>query len=137
MGGELHRNNIRNDLSGFFASGTTQGTVTGGSFAYTEPELRKIIQNWHDLADSYHGSIYNAETMTRIEGPGREFASSWHADAANRSGRSYIAYLAHHRDYCRQQAKLFQDALDDYLGIEHTNATDISKTGPDGPQAGI
>jgi hypothetical protein len=59
------------------------------------------------------------------------------AAAANRSGAAYLAYLQHNFQYCSNQAQLFQNALDDYLGIEHTNVTDINKTGPDGPQDGV
>lgn len=36
-----------------------------------------------------------------------------------------------------QQAQLFQDALNEYLGVEHTNVTDINKSGPQGPQPGV
>jgi hypothetical protein len=131
---QSHRDAINTDLGGM---GTTQGSVTGGSFAYTEPEMRAIITNWLDLADSYQRSLRNAEAMSRIEPPAPDFASQLHAAAANRSGQSYQRYLKHNTDYCLQQAELFQKTLDDYLGVEHTNATDMNNVDPQGPRPRI
>jgi hypothetical protein len=73
----------------------------------------------------------------RITPPADDFASKFHAGAANRSGESYQSYVVHNRDYCIQQAQLFQNTLDDYLGVEHTNVTGINKTAPQGPQPGV
>lgn len=137
MGGELHRGSITDKLSGFFDSGTTEGTVTGGSFAFTEADLRAIIVNWRHLETSYDDSLTNADRMARVEGPGDEFASAMQAGAANRSAESYRTYLEHNRDYCKTQAELFESALNDYLGVEHTNATDFDKTDTTGPSHGI
>lgn len=136
MGGQLHRDGINAQL-GMFTTHTTQGEVTGGSFSFTEPDMRTMIKNWLDLARSYDDSLYNAEVMRRIKPPAEDFASKWHADAANRSGESYNRYLEHNRDYCLQQAQLFQDSLDDYLGVEHTNVTEINKTAPQAPHSGV
>lgn len=134
MSGEPHRDSINAQLAGMFTTNTTEGTVTGGSFAFTETEMLTIIKNWRDLEHSYRESLYKAETMSRIEPPADDFASRWHANAANRSGESYRRYLEHNRDYCKQQAELFQKTLDDYLDVEQTNATEMNKTTP---QSGI
>lgn len=75
--------------------------------------------------------------MTRIQPPAEDFASKFHTAGANRSGESYLRYLEHNRDYCYDQAQLFQNALEDYLGIEHTNVTEMNKTAPQGPQPGV
>jgi len=134
MGDHTHLDNINTQLSGFF---TNQTPSTAGSYAFDEASMRAIIKNWFDLADSYDNSLLHSDRMVRIEAPAEDFASQFHAGAANRSGESYRRYLEHNRDYCRQQAQLFQDALDDYLGVEHTNITEMNKTAPRGPQPGV
>ena len=136
MGGQPHRDNISAQL-GMFTTHTTQGEVTGGSFSFTEADMRTIIQNWVDLARSYKDSLGNADRMTRIKPPAEDFASRWHAAAANQSGESYRNYLEHNQNYCFEQAQLFQNTLDDYLAVEHTNVTGINKTSSDGPQPGV
>jgi hypothetical protein len=65
--------------------------------------------------------------MALIRPPGGDFASEAHAEAANGSGTSYLTYLAHNAQYCSEQAELFQAALNDYLGVEDTNATEFDK----------
>jgi hypothetical protein len=137
MDSQGHVDRINSQLSGMFGTGTTEGTVTGGSFTFTEADMRTIKDNWDNLANSYDSSLTNADYMTRIDPPAEDMASEFHAAAANRSGESYATYLEHNRDYCRQQAQLFQNALDDYLGVEHTNVADFNKTGQQGPQNGV
>jgi hypothetical protein len=137
MGDQPQQDNIDAQLGSMLRTNTTQGTVTGGSFAFTEPEMLTIIKNWRDLARSYTNSMRSADLMSRIEPPADDFASRLHAAAANQSGKSYGDYLRHNADYCTQQADLFQNALDDYLDIDHNNATEINKTTPQGPQPGI
>lgn len=138
MESQAYRDRIHSQLSDMFGKGTTEGTVTGGSFEYTEADMTKIRDNWLDLADSYRSSLTNANRMTKISPPAEDMASTFHANAANRSGESYLTYLKHNRDYCMRQAQLFQNALDDYLGVEHTNVTEINKQGGQlGPQPGV
>ncbi|MFI7672746.1 hypothetical protein [Actinophytocola sp. NPDC049390] len=137
MNGQQHRDAINAELSGWFSSNTTQGTITGGSFAFTEDQIRAVVKNYHDLADSYDDAITKAGRMTIVEGPGLDFASDAFAIAANRSGQSLIDSFTNARDYCKEQARLAQGALDDYLGVENTNVTEINKQSPQGPQAGI
>ncbi|MGH3481512.1 MAG: hypothetical protein ACRDQD_32440 [Nocardioidaceae bacterium] len=67
--------------------------------------------------------------MTLVEGPGLDYASQSVATAANRGGSSYHKYLVHQRDESLTQAQLFQRALDEYLGIDQSNADDINKAG--------
>lgn len=137
MDGQAHRDSINAQLAGMLPTNTTEGSVTGGSFTFAEPEMKTIIQNWLDLSDSYRQSLANALVMSRIEPPAEDFASKFHAAAATRSAESYREYLEHNSDYCLQQAQLFQDTLDDYLGIEQTNVTEMNKTAPQGPQPGV
>lgn len=137
MDGQAHRDSINAQLAGMLTTNTTEGSVSGGSFAFTEPDMRTIIQNWLDLADSYRQSLGTARMMARIEPPAEDFASRFHADAANCSAESYREYLEHNSDYCLQQAQLFQDTLNDYLGTEQTNVTEMNKTAPQGPQPGV
>ncbi len=138
MDSQAYQDRIHSQLSGMFGTGTTEGTITGGSFEYTEADMTRIRDNWLDLADSYQTSIYNADRMSKIKAPAEDMASEFHVKAANRSGEAYTNYLEHNRNYCLQQAQLFQNALDDYLGVEHTNIIDINKSGgQQGPQAGM
>lgn len=137
MDSQQHRNAITGELSGWFDSHTTEGSFTTGSFAFTEDQIRAVVKNYIDLADSYDYSIDKARTMTSVEGPGLDFASGSFAEAARRSGGALIDSFGNARDYCLAQAQLAQNALDDYLGVEHTNVTEINKQDQQGPQAGI
>jgi hypothetical protein len=119
MTGELHKNN------------SIHPVATGG-FAFDEATMRSLIQNWRDLAISYQNSLEQATQMAEVVGPGLDFASELHASAANKSGAAYLRYLEHNLNYCADQAQLFQNALDDYLGIEHTTITEFNKTGSEG-----
>jgi hypothetical protein len=136
MGDHTARDSINSQLSGFFTSNTST-PASGGGFSFSEDDMRTIIKNWLDLHDSYRSSLRNANRMDRIDPPADDFASRFHAGAANRSGKSYRRYLEHNRDYCMEQAQLFQNALDDYLGIEHTNVAEMNKAAPQGPESGI
>lgn len=122
MTGELHKNN------------SIHPVATGG-FAFDEATMRSLIENWLDLAKSYLDSRQNARSMAEVVGPGADFASERQALAASKSGAAYLRYVDHNYDYCLNQAQLFQNALDDYLGIEHTNVLGIEQSGE--PQAGI
>lgn len=137
MDGQAHRESINAQLAGMLTTNTTEGSVTGGQFTFTEPDMKTIIKNWLDLADSYRQSLDNAEVMSRIQPPADDLASKFHTAAANRSAESYRNYLEHNKDYCAQQAQLFQNALDDYLGVEHANVTEMNKTAPQGPRPRI
>jgi hypothetical protein len=88
-----------------------------------------------ELALNYQESLDAASQMTRIDGPGLDFASHSQADAANRSGAAYLSYLQHNRDHCRQQSQLFREALDEYVGIESSNATTFNRMGSDASRA--
>jgi hypothetical protein len=134
MAAQEPHDSIREQLS-MFGQGSTEGTVTGGTFSFAEADMVKIRDNWLDLAESYRSSIDNASRMTRIKPPAEDMASVFHASAANQSGNSYVSYLKHNRDYCEQQAQLFHDALADYHGVEHTNVLEIERAAQ-GPQHG-
>jgi hypothetical protein len=122
------------------AGNNTQGAITTGTFEFDEDTMRQLVSEWLSLAEDYEDSLNRTVTMVQIEGPGLDFASESHAEAANASGSAYLAYLRNNRDYCLQQAQLFQNALHDYLGIEHTNVTQIGDAGQPlepGPKTGI
>lgn len=135
MDSQAYRDRINSQLSGMFSTGSTEGTITGGKFAFNEDDMVKIRDNWLDLADSYRTSMSNAKRMARIEPPAEDMASVFHTNAANNSGKSYHTYLENNRDYCEQQAQLFHDALADYRGVEHTNVLEIDGAS-EGPQHG-
>jgi hypothetical protein len=122
------------------AGNNTQGAITTGTFEFDEDTMRQLVSEWLSLADDYDLSWSASESIAQVKGPGLDFASTSHAGAANASGRAYLDYLQHNRAYCIQQAQLFQNALHDYLGIEHTNVTQIGDAGQPldtGPKAGI
>jgi hypothetical protein len=79
------------DLGGI-VSGTTEGTLQGGHFTFDPDEIRQVIKNWIELADSYDRSMEDAEPMKLVAPPGNEFVSESFAAKANASGESYIAY---------------------------------------------
>jgi hypothetical protein len=137
MDGQLHQDHIRSELGGFFSQGHAEGSFTTGTFAYDEDTLRSLVSDWMDLAKSYLDSQRAARNMTSVTGPGNDFASQAQADAATSHGAAYSGYLDTNYTYCTDQAQLFQDALDDYLGIEHRNVTEINRSGERGPQPGI
>ena len=137
MDGQAYQDRIRSQLSGMLSTGSTEGTVTGGSFAFNEDDMVKIRDNWLDLAESYRKSLRNADRMSRIDAPAEDMASKFHANAANRSGESYMAYLKHNRSYCEQQAQMIHDTLADYLGIERANIIEIDTAGDQGPVDGV
>ncbi len=135
MDGQLHRDNIRSELGGFFNTGHAEGTITNGhlrlrrgrasaasSHDWLEPR-RQLPEV--DLRRVQHGEV---------DGPGLEFASEGHAKAANQSGNAYRAHIDTAFQYCVDQAQKCQNALDDYLGVEHHNVIEIRNAGP---QAGI
>jgi hypothetical protein len=121
MTGELHRGADLSDIA--------HGFQAAGSFQFDEATMRKLVKDWLDLADSYEASRRAARQMMLVEGPGLDFASHAYAEAASSSGEAYHQYLVKNRDYCHEQAQLFQKALDDYLGIEHTNVTGMDSQG--------
>jgi hypothetical protein len=134
LDGALHRDHIRSELGGFFGQGHAEDTPVTGSFAFDEDDLRKLVTRWLDLAESYQNSMSATHSMTNVSGPGLEFASEGHANAANASGNAYREHLRTSYEYCADQAQKCQNALDDYLGVEHRN---VKKMLDAGPQAGI
>lgn len=134
MDGQLQKDHIRSELGGFFSQGHAEGSFTTGTFAYDEDTLRGLVTDWLDLSRHYSESMVKNARMAQVEAPGTDFASEAHANVATDSGKSYLTYLQQNRDHCNEQAQQFQNALDDYLGIEHRNVTEINKSGP---KAGI
>jgi hypothetical protein len=120
MAGELHRGEGLREIA--------NATQARGSFSFDPDELQSLIKKWEELADSYSMSATEADSMALIRPPGNDFASEAHAEAANGSGSSYLAYLGHNAQYCYDQAQLFRTALNDYLGVEEANKTEIDQS---------
>jgi hypothetical protein len=114
------------------------GTSENGSFVYDEDTLRSLIKKWLELADHYELSLKRVN-LGNVTPPGLDFASEAYTNAANTSGKAYMAYLAQNYEYSCQQAQLLKNTLDDYLGVEHQSVADFNKTEVEetGPQAGI
>ncbi len=133
--GHEYRDRIVGELGDMANSGGTQG-APGGSFAFTESDIRKVVDNWMGIADSYARSLDKINDATAIDGPGLDYASDSFANTANLSGKALSQHLVTGREYCLDQAQLAQNALDDYLGVEHTNVREIAKT-QQAPHPGI
>jgi gas vesicle protein len=93
----------------------------GGHFSYQPDQLRAIIKDWDDIAASYETDISTARIMTRVKGPGSEQASESLAETASTSGTNLVKSLEAELKYCETQRKKFQDALNEYTGVEETN----------------
>ena len=125
MTGELHRGTRVRGIVG----GSTEGTITTGGFAYDEDTLTGLVKEWLALADDYDLSYRRSRMLERVVGPGKDFASESVAVAANSYGKAYLVYLKQNKDYCVEQAQLYQNALDDYLGIERRNVAELYRSG--------
>jgi len=125
---DSHRDRAAAHLGGI-VSGTTQGTISGGSYTFDPDTIRQVIKNWTDLAESYIQSSQDARPMARVAPPGDEYVSESFAHKANASGQSYIAYCRRNADICHREAQRYQDALDTYLGVEDRTVIEIGKTG--------
>jgi hypothetical protein len=121
--------NIGSTLSGI-ATHTATAAITTGTFSYTPEALRDLVTRWTSLAESYQQSRENAQAMTQVKGPGLEYASQAHASVANSSGQAYLLSVEQKWRYCLAQAQKFQNALDDYLGVEHRNIETMDSAGP-------
>jgi hypothetical protein len=137
MNGELRRGATVRGV----VSGSTEGAITTGGFSYDEATLMDLIREWLALGYDYDKSLRDSRDLTRVVGPGLDFASESVASAANSYGKNYLTYLQHNRDYCFEQAQLCQNALDDYLGVERRNVTELGRAGQSGdgdrPERGI
>jgi hypothetical protein len=129
---ELSFAQIGSALSDIAANAAPGPAASGpsGSFSYAPEQLRDLVKEWMDLANDYSLSIMNARDLTTVKGPGKEYASESYANEANRSGVMYRDSLQQRSDYCVQEAQKLQDALDDYLGVEHHNLSVIKAAGP-------
>ncbi|MGQ0837711.1 hypothetical protein [Actinokineospora sp.] len=105
----------------------------GGKFDFSPDEIRAIVKDWLDLAESYQTSLSTSRGLATIEGPGQEYASEMHATVANSAGRAYLDSLVEKRAYALSQAQKFQDALHDYLGVDRQNVRKITAAGESGP----
>jgi hypothetical protein len=107
---------------------TDSGPGQGGSFAYDEATLRSLITKWLELAESYRGSAARTD-VEPVAGPGLDVASESQAAAVTRAKREYRVYVGKNYEYCVSQAQLLQNTLNDYLGVERENVTDMIKAG--------
>lgn len=127
-------------LLGSIADRSHHASLASGSFAFDEQTLRDLVKDWLALAESYRESARRARHMAMVQAPGLDFASEAQIQAVGRHGGAYLDYVTHNHDYCVRQAQIFQDALHDYLGVEHRNVLDLRDAaeaeGP-GPRPGI
>jgi hypothetical protein len=122
-------NKIATNLDAVASGRTTAGS---GHFAYDPDEIREIVNAWSELATDYQASARHATPMASVTGPGLEYASHKHADAANESGQRYLESLRRSADYCRAQAGKYQGALNTMLGVDDDNSSSVAKSDQDG-----
>jgi hypothetical protein len=116
---------IGSALSGITAAHSPAGA--SGTFSYTPEALSDLIAEWQSMADDYRISVKESRSLVAVQGPGTEYASRSHATMANISGQAYAASLNEKLAYCLAQAQKLQDTLDDYLGVEHHNISQINQ----------
>jgi hypothetical protein len=133
---DSQRDRIVVELSNY-ASGSTEGTITGGTFTFDPDTIREVINNYKDLADSYARSVQDAAPMALVTGPADEYVSESFADKANASGASYIAYCDHYAGFYLREAQKCQDALDVYLGVEERTVIGLGDAGDGGSAPGM
>lgn len=61
----------------------------GGGFKFKAQELDHVIKQWEDLRDALKDDEYDAEHLTSVDAPGREFASGDFTKQAGSSGKSF------------------------------------------------
>jgi hypothetical protein len=113
-------------LGGIASSGFTGP----GRFAYSPDQLREIIKEWNDIAESYRVDIQDADVVKSVQPPGQDGPSSFFATVVQNSGDALQQSLTKEQDLCMRQAEKFQAALDTYLGVEHTTKNDFDKQDP-------
>ncbi|MDS0132537.1 MULTISPECIES: hypothetical protein [unclassified Amycolatopsis] len=109
--------------------GPAGGASGGAGFAYDEETLRELMREWNDLADEFKHDQEQATTLTRVKGPGLEYASGGNAEKIHQSGEALLSTLAAREEYCRNMAAKFQTALGKYARTEDDHTTEIKQTG--------
>ena len=101
----------------------------GAGFAYDEETLRELMHEWNDLANEFKHDQEQAVTLTRVKGPGLEYASGGNAEMIHQSGEALLSTLAAREEYCRDMAAKFKAALGRYARAEDEHATEITQAG--------
>jgi hypothetical protein len=103
--------------------------LVGGGFEYDEETLRELMHEWNDLANEFKHDQEQAVTLTRVKGPGLEYASGGNAEKIHQSGEALLSTLAAREEYCRNMAAKFKAALGRYARAEDDHTTEITQTG--------
>lgn len=101
----------------------------GGGFRYDEATLHELVREWNELANEFKHDQEQAVTLTRVKGPGLEYASGGNAEKIHQSGDALLATLAAREEYCRNMAAKLKAALGKYAQAEDDNSTEITQTG--------
>jgi hypothetical protein len=91
--------------------------------------LRELMREWNDLANEFKHDQEQAVTLTRVKGPGLEYASGGNAEKILQSGEALLSTLAAREEYCRNMAARFKAALGKYARAEDEHITEITQTG--------
>lgn len=101
-----------------------------GQFTFVPDEVRAIVKDWIELAREYDHSIRNADQLVVIvEPPGKDQASEFYVQRTGTAVTMYAESLIQKQEYCYNQAQKFQDALNDYLGVERQSVRNITSSG--------
>ncbi|MGC7093832.1 hypothetical protein ACPZ19_04115 [Amycolatopsis lurida] len=103
--------------------------VPPGGYSFEPDQLIDIAQEWESLADAYEADILLAKRLTRVEGPGAEYASGDNAQVVRQSGEALVSALGDRVDYCRAQAEKFRSAAGQYAEAEASAGDEIGNQG--------
>ncbi|WP_370970334.1 hypothetical protein [Amycolatopsis sp. cg9] len=87
------------------------------------------MREWNELANEFKHDQEQAVTLTRVEGPGLEYASGGNAEKIQQSGNALLSTLADREEYCRSMAAKLKAALGKYARAEDDHSTEITQTG--------
>ncbi|MFD9959223.1 hypothetical protein [Amycolatopsis sp. NPDC058986] len=98
-------------------------------FQYDEATLHSLVKDWTDLANEFKDDARDAEQLGQIEGPGKEYASSGHAERIHTSGTALAATFEQREKYCREMANKYVTALGKYATAEETGQGQVKRAG--------
>lgn len=98
------------------------GGGSGGTMRLEEDELDRIKKELEDILHDLAGHEYSANTLRLVKPPGDEHASKQVAAHMNRSGDGYVNAYVEQQKAVEKLYNAVTAALNDYRGVEDSNA---------------